>query len=165
MSRKRLIVNRNGQKSWFSILSHCLIEVLFFSYVVYHTDWSHYLHFSEKQPVTQKPVSVKRRRVWSDGQNFLFLLSIFQYIEYPGVLQMVLGRLWNFEVTVNGSLQEKVCGFCGDMNRNRWNDMIIGPFCPDLDVGGQVSPSNYYMISRWLSTSVTNVFVDCPCHA
>ena len=68
------------------------------------------------------------------------LFSIFQYIEYPGVLQMVLGRLWNFQVTVNVSLQEKVCGFCGDMNGNRWNDMIIGPFCPDLDVGAQVSP-------------------------
>lgn len=68
---------------------------------------------------------------------------MLQHINYPGVLQMVLTRRWDLQVSVNISFQEKVCGFCGDMNGNRWNDMVIGPFCPDLDIGEQVSPISY----------------------
>ena len=67
-------------------------------------------------------------------------LFIPQIIIYDGILQIRLEWRWHFEVTVVDSFQKRVCGYCGDMNGNPLNDMIIGPYCaPTLDEGTVVS--------------------------
>lgn len=57
----------------------------------------------------------------------------------PGLLQIRLSTRHSFEVSVHNDNQGMVCGYCGDMNGDFADDMIIGPFDTCVDQGTVVS--------------------------
>ncbi len=93
--------------------------------------------------------------------NYFFLP--FQYIVTDFGMQIMLSARYYFQVTLPSTFSSVVCGFCGNLDGDSTNDLIIGPFEPCASTFGVGSPvrqcKTVYGPVRFLENTKLNPFL------